>query len=332
MRVKEQMITTDNTDRTDDLDQRSGSFLAKLVSGAAFARTILSVPSVKSVVPTVRFRMKRHAHAGCPHSRGGAQVRRGLRRAGGGALSTTLRGVVLAGVMASALPAWAELTVYYVRHGQGGHNVESEWAQTRVPKSEWPAWVGSQNHFTPLGAYQVQALGTNLLPYTFDFIAVSPLWRTQHTILPYLKLTGRTAEIWPELVETSFHGNPVAAADGQSVFAGGKPIEIPAAEQAFFRLRDDPAGRNWMTPTNPAMAGALTVRVQELLRSRFGTNDTRVLLVGHGTAGLGLVRYMTRNPKAADRHMDNTRLWCLDEQADGTFKLLYHNQRAEKVR
>lgn len=238
----------------------------------------------------------------------------------------------LALLWACALPASAELTVYYVRHGQGGHNVKSDWEQLRVPPKTWPSWVGDQNQFTPLGAYQVQALGTNLLPFTFDFIAVSPLWRTRNTILPYLKLTGRTAEIWPELVETGFHGNPAAAAEGQSVFAGGKPIEIPEAEQAFFRLREDPAGRNWMTPTNPPMAGALTVRVEELLRARFGTHDTRVLLVGHGTAGLGLVRYMTRNPKAADHHMDNTRLWCVDEQADGTFKLRYHNQRADKVR
>lgn len=244
----------------------------------------------------------------------------------------TNRMIGLALLLASAFPASAELTVYYVRHGQGGHNVEAEWAQTRVPKSDWPAWVGSQNHFTPLGAYQVQALGTNLLPYTFDFIAVSPLWRTRQTILPYLKLTGRTAEIWPELVETGFHGNPAAAAEGQAVFAGTRPIEIPADEQAYFRLRPDTEARNWMTPTNPAMAGALTVRVEELLRARFGANDTRVLLVGHGTAGLGLVRYLTRDPKAADRHMDNTRLWCLDEQADGTFKLRYHNQRAEKGR
>ena len=127
-------------------------------------------------------------------------------------MKTRVAGLVL--LLVAALPAAAELTVYYVRHGQGGHNVQADWEQTGVPRKQWPAWVGDQNHFTPLGEYQVQALGTNLLPYTFDYIAVSPLWRTRQTILPYLKLTGRTAEIWPELVETGFHGDPAAAAAG----------------------------------------------------------------------------------------------------------------------
>ena len=48
------------------------------------------------------------------------------------------------------------LKVYYVRHGEGGHNVVSEWKHK--PKSEWPAYVGNPNVFTPKGEQQVDAL------------------------------------------------------------------------------------------------------------------------------------------------------------------------------
>jgi broad specificity phosphatase PhoE len=238
---------------------------------------------------------------------------------------------VLALLWLAVPTAPARLIVHYVRHGQGGHNVQIEYDQLAIPRAERPSWVGDQGQFTPLGRHQVQVLATDLQPFTFDLIAVSPLWRTRQTILPYLKATGRTAEIWPELVETSFHSDPAAAAAGQAVFAGGKPIDLPADERPYFTLRPDGTGTNVLAPTTPAMGGALIVRVEELLRARFGTNDARVLLVGHGTAGLGLVRHLTRNPAAATRHMDNTRLWRVDEQPDGTYKLIYHNERAAAV-
>ncbi len=231
----------------------------------------------------------------------------------------------------AAPAAPARLIVHYVRHGQGGHNVQYEYEQLAIPRPQWPGWVGDQGQFTPLGRHQVQVLATDLQPFTFDLIAVSPLWRTRQTILPYLKATGRKAEIWPELIETSFHSDPAAAAAGQSVFAGGKPVDLPADERPYFTLRPDGTGTNVIVATTPAMGGALIVRVEELLRARFGTNDARVLLVGHGTAGLGLVRHLTRNPAAATRHMDNTRLWRADEQPDHTYKLIYHNERAPAV-
>ena len=48
------------------------------------------------------------------------------------------------------------LKVYYVRHGEGGHNVVSEWKHK--PKDQWPAYVGNPNVFTPKGEQQVAAL------------------------------------------------------------------------------------------------------------------------------------------------------------------------------
>jgi broad specificity phosphatase PhoE len=230
--------------------------------------------------------------------------------------------------------AEAGVMLHYVRHAQGGHNVAYEYDQLGIPPARRPAWVGDQGRFTPLGEFQRQALATNLLAFHFDFIACSPVWRTRQTILPYLKATGRSAELWPELAETAFVGDSAAARAGQfdpAVFAGVSEIQLPVNEQAYFHFRAEPPGRRWMPATNAAQAAALALKVEDLLRARFGTNDASVLLVGHGTAGLTLVRILANDKTIGPGHMDNTRLWRLDAQADGTFKLRYHNQRAEKV-
>jgi broad specificity phosphatase PhoE len=62
----------------------------------------------------------------------------------------------------------------------------------------------------------------------------------------------------------------------------------------------------------------------ELLRERIGTNDMTVLLVGHGTAGLTLIRHLAPDPVAA-HHMGNTHLWRASYTPEGGFKLKYHD-------
>src|SRR5689334_55169 len=82
-------------------------------------------------------------------------------------------------------PAQAGLKIYYLRHAEYGGNVVAEWKDK--PKDQWPAYVGRGDMFTPKGKEQVQALTQKLLKnYHFDFIAVSPAWRTRNTIAPYL--------------------------------------------------------------------------------------------------------------------------------------------------
>jgi broad specificity phosphatase PhoE len=244
------------------------------------------------------------------------------------------------GMALALLASWnvsAELTVYYLRHGQGGHNIDKEYVRKNVPENEWTNWmnlVGNSGVFTPKGEVQVQALVTNLRPFRFDFITVSPKWRARNTILPFLKAAGRTAEIWPELLETSFVGDSSDQAAKQvssNLLAGVSDFQLPAEEQPFFQLRADGSGNRVLAPANPAEAGALARRVESLLHARFGTNDVNVLLVGHGTAGLTLIRRLTRNPAAGARYMDNTHLWRAQEKVDGTFELNYHDLSASKA-
>ena len=219
--------------------------------------------------------------------------------------------------------AQAALTIYYLRHGEAGHNVVKQFVQSGIATNQWPAYVGNPNMFTPTGEAQVSSVATNLLPYQFDFIAVSPLWRTRHTILPYLQLTHRTAEIWPELTETT-HFDPAHINGRAPLVTGNKPIRIPLDEQAVFKLRPDHGGCCTLTATNWAEAVGLAAETLNLLRARFGTNDVTVLLVGHGTAGETLIRHLLRNTEWTGSAR-NTSLWMAHEQPNGSFELKMFN-------
>ncbi len=226
--------------------------------------------------------------------------------------------------LCGALTAHAALTIYYLRHAEGGHNATADFVHRGVPTNAWPAWVGNPNVFTPTGLAQVNALSTYLLPYKFDFIAVSPLWRTRHTILPYLKKTGRTAEIWPELTETADFTPPHVASKkplATTAWFSTGTIKLPPDEARYFRVRADGTGNRELKATNLTAVVALAQRVEKLLRARGGTNDVTVLLVGHGNAGLTLIRQLTRDPHWHGAFLRNATLWMAHEKPDGSFAL-----------
>ena len=147
--------------------------------------------------------------------------------------------VILGLLFAFAFQADAGLKVYYIRHAQSGKNVEKVWVKKDLLKSEWPAYVGNPDTFTPAGEKQVVAATEKLKAYSFDFIASSPLWRARNTIMPYLKATKRKAEIWPELREGHGHGSilskdiPVLQ---KEILNLGEPIILPDKEKPFFIL------------------------------------------------------------------------------------------------
>ena len=232
-----------------------------------------------------------------------------------------LGGLIVWLSLAGAAPA--ALTIYYLRHGEAGHNVVKQFVQSGTPTNQWPAYVGNPNMFTPTGDSQVRDVATKLLPYQYDLIAVSPLWRTRHTILPYLKETGQTAEIWPELTETA-HFTPVKIIGAPGLITGSHPLKVPAEEQSVFKLRTDHAGCCTLSATNWAEAAGLAAETMNLLRVRFGTNNATVLLVGHGTAGETLIRHLLRTPDWSGG-IQNATLWMAQEKSDGSFELKMFN-------
>lgn len=218
----------------------------------------------------------------------------------------------------------AGLKVYFLRHAEGGHNVVRQWQDK--PRDEWPDYVGKENRFTPKGEEQIAAVPAKLAPYHFDFIAVSPLWRTRNTVLPYLKEKGRKAEIWPELEEFAFKDFPLPWPPPSPDLFQGEKLRVPEGEKEWFYLRSDAAnrikpGKNDVQAR--ANVDALMQRIVALLRQT-GRRENSVLLVGHGNSSALLLRALIgKNPG----QLVNTGLWMAEEQPDGRFELRIFNDK-----
>jgi broad specificity phosphatase PhoE len=233
--------------------------------------------------------------------------------------------------------ARAGLKVYYVRHAEGGHQVVGEWLA--IPRPLWPVYVGNGDMLTPRGDSQATALSLRLQHDHFDFIAVSPYLRCQKTIRPYLTATRQKAEIWPELAEISGSGMglPMGSLPPSSAnLNDARPIDLLDNDTAHFALRPD--APNWLdfASSGPQAASDYHVAITNdilMIRSRFGTTNKSILLVGHTEAGKWLLRTLLNNnsimrqPSPYGTVLNNTGMWMAEQQKDGSFKLRILNDR-----
>ncbi len=227
------------------------------------------------------------------------------------------------------------LKIYYMRHAEAGHNVDEEWEV--ISKKKWPSFVGDSQQFTPKGETQRHEAIQTLERIDLDFVAVSPMWRARHTILPYLKETKQKAEIWPELHEL-YCSSVMLSEDLPKhygpILGEGDRIEIPSREEDYFFLRPD-GKREFELPEfkddheeKEAEAAAARVVVEEVLKlidERFRGSDQSILLVGHGSSGNGILRLLLNDRLSKFPSITNTGLWMVEETEDGSFELKMFN-------
>ncbi|MDF7823567.1 histidine phosphatase family protein [Pontiellaceae bacterium B12227] len=242
--------------------------------------------------------------------------------------------IVVASVLSGVSTSSAGLKIYYIRHAEGGHNVKQDWEYRKVPKDQWPAYVGDHNAFTPKGLVQQAAVAGQLKKFDIDFIAASPAWRCQNTILPYMKETGSKGEIWPELHELSANALILSTdlpVPTEPILGAGEPIELPPEEALYFTVRED--GQRWFEISRSgadreqlnAAARVVIQRVVDMIQDRFGGTDKTILLSGHGSSGQAVLRMLTQDPLDEFSGIANTGIWMVEEQPDGSFKLILYN-------
>jgi len=241
----------------------------------------------------------------------------------------------LLGASMPALPCAAGLKVYYLRHAQSGGNVARDWAE--IPADKRPAYVGHRASFSPLGEQQAAFVSAKLAGHSFDFIAVSPLWRTHHTILGLLQERNAVAEIWPELIEfgaqngdQSLIATANLPAPSPEVLSGGPAILLSEKEKPHFRFRPD--GLTEPKIDRPGAEGAADLtfilnRVITRVRTEFGGTEKSILLVGHGTAGRYFLQLLTGDEETTKLPFQNIGLWMAEQQPDGSFKLVLANDK-----
>ncbi|MDF7806316.1 histidine phosphatase family protein [Pontiellaceae bacterium B12219] len=245
--------------------------------------------------------------------------------------------LVMSSVFVGTRASEAGLKIYYIRHAEGGHNVKADWEYRKVPKDQWPAYVGDHTAFTPKGLAQQAAVAGKLKQYDFDFIAASPAWRCRNTILPYMKEVGATAEIWPELQELSASALILSSdlpEPAEPILGVGDAVEILPDEAPYFSVREDGknefhisrggAGPEARKHSNAA-ARVVIQQVVDMIQDRFGGTDKTILLSGHGSSGQAVLRMLTQDPLDGFTGIDNTGIWMVEEQADGTFKMMMYN-------
>ena len=204
-----------------------------------------------------------------------------------------------------------------------------ERAKVRVARLRWKR----ECVHLPKGKTQVLAATEKLKKYQFDFIAVSPMWRTRNTVLPHLKAIDAKGEIWPEMHEFS-GGSMILSKDlpkpSGKILEAGDPVEIPDPDEGkYFFLREG-AKNDFKLPKGKGEereAGVrfVTERVAQMLKEKFGGSNKSILLVGHGNAGKALLRLLTNDELKDLDSIVNTGIWMVEEQPDGKFSLKLYN-------
>ena len=235
----------------------------------------------------------------------------------------------------------AGLKIYYIRHAEGGHNVTQTWKDKGVPRSEWPSYVGNKNAFTPKGKAEVAAVPDKLQHYKFDFIASSPLWRVRNTIAPYLRATNQKAEIWPELREgpgmLTILSKDIPDLD-IPILNLGEPIELPEEETDVFALRSGAENNYKWWPRDSsekeqvAYVKHVTLHAIQMIENRFGGSDSSILLAGHNSAGVSLLKLLIQDEptEVARRGLNSTGMWMVEQQEDGSYELKMYNDQPYK--
>jgi len=202
------------------------------------------------------------------------------------------------------------LDIYILRHAETMGNVTGDYSET------------NQRTFSPKGLEQVAAVPGRLQGLSFDQILVSPTWRTQQTILPYLKAAGRTGEIFPAIEEAD------CGITGQepsvSVTSKKQPVELIEDGRGLYVVSGDPATARY-APTNTAEGLAILREAVDQILVRFGGTTQSILLVTHSCTGGRLMELFLGLPPQGSLSPANAVLSRLVQKSDGAFELATYN-------
>ena len=203
------------------------------------------------------------------------------------------------------------MEVTFVRHGQSMGNMTNDYstpAHDRLSSNGWQ---------------QAERLVARLEAYAFDKIYVSSLRRAWETITPYLRETGRMAEMWPELAEACWQGDRDAPAPARQ--SDPKRFVMDRALSGSFVAR---TGVSYWPPENETYREGLVrvAQAQTLLRDHHRGSDDSILVVGHEFAGSRLVEMLLNVEPVGRFYHHNTGLTRLVERVGGRFIARFVNR------
>jgi broad specificity phosphatase PhoE len=214
------------------------------------------------------------------------------------------------------LPDAENLDVYFLRHAETMANVSGE---------THPA---DHAVFSANGLLQIEELTTALQGVRFDVILVSPTYRAQQTILPYLQANNLTAEIWPELCECCWRSAEEEAKDP----SGTVDVSIERGEEQWFTSRSDANKPPYPSPASIEQGRTGAELVRDRLLAQYSRSGLSVLIVGHNQSGSLLVEtLLEERPVNGDRELNNAKFTLLEQTKNQTFRLRYLNRHPADI-
>lgn len=205
------------------------------------------------------------------------------------------------------------MKILFIRHAQCYGNLEGEYDTSYRTK------------LTPLGHKQAEALAEQLMKFDFNVILTSPAERAMYTLLPYLKLTGRKAEIWPEFVEMRGRKDIETPLPPEMRYNGN--VEIPPDVSEFFTLRTDREGV-LLPPSDESYEEGqrrATLAAQRLVQL-YNNTDTFVLLVAHACNGARVLEALMKIPLDGRFQHTNTGATLMRQKPNGDFITMFVNR------
>ena len=202
------------------------------------------------------------------------------------------------------------LDLYIVRHAETMGNVTGDYSEE------------NQRTFSPKGLEQIGKLPDKLAPLHVDAVLVSPAWRTQKTILPYLKKTGLKAEIVPEITECDcgISGKETPAADP----ARGAPVELVEDGREWIAVEQENLPAQYALSDKEEGLAVLLKGVAIIL-TRYSQTTNSILLVTHSCTGSRLIELLLGKDPKGSLAPGNAAVTHLRQQPDGRFELLTFN-------
>jgi broad specificity phosphatase PhoE len=203
------------------------------------------------------------------------------------------------------------LTIYFIRHAQTMANVTGDHSEE------------NENSFSDLGLEQIEALknylnGEGIIP---DQVLVSPKWRTQNTILPWLEEhSDIPAEIWPELEECCYQDS-----------SGIEPPEIPfygseiELYSPLYEYRDENSTRHWNVGYLEA-GYAMVAAARDSLLNRYSQSGKTIFIVGHYLNGNAFLSALQEHDFTEEFYIKNTGVQYLTQDpTSGQIQLILDN-------
>ena len=111
----------------------------------------------------------------------------------------------------------------------------------------------------------------------------------------------------------------------------GDPIQLPEEEKDFFALREDAPNNYKKYPRESddnlkvAYMKYVSLHAIDMIEKRFGGTDKSILLAGHNSSGVSLLKLLLNEEPEDKRGITSSGMWMVEQQKDGTYKLKMYN-------